>query len=330
MSGVGGVSAEPGPAPGPAPAQGSVVSESDVSERRTGAAVRLAVIEHEAGTDARRLGEWLESAGAQLTVFRPYLADAQGGAGSERDVHSQGDAGSPGHVVPGLAPVPASDPQAGPGGAAASVSGRLPGPEEFDGLVVLGGSMGPADDEDHPWMPGTRELLAASAAGAFPALAVCLGGEQLCLAAGAGVREREVPQIGVGTAVTRPEARTDPLFSQLPAEFPVLLWHGIEMTLPDGAVHLIEGTDAPVQAFRCGEAWGTQFHPESTGEQLRVWGTLGGAPSYPGGRSLEDVVAEAASAQEAVAETMEPLAHAFVAYVRQFDRMGMSRPADCG
>ncbi|WP_156913887.1 type 1 glutamine amidotransferase [Brevibacterium album] len=290
-------------------AQGSAEPGSGVSECRRGAAVRLAVIEHEAGTDARRLGEWLESAGAQLTVFRPYLPK-----GPERCVGQQGGAGAAGGSEPDHSP------QMQGAGTAASVPGRLPGPEEFDGLVVLGGSMGPADDEDHPWMPGTRELLAASAAGAFPALAVCLGGEQLCLAAGARVREREVPQIGVGSAVTRPEARTDPLFSHLPAKFPVILWHGIEMTLPDGAVHLVEGTAAPVQAFRCGEAWGTQFHPESTGEQLRVWGTLGGDASYPGGRSLEDVVAEVVPAQEAVAEAMEPLARAFVSYVRGFDR----------
>ena len=35
---------------------------------------RIVVIEHEAGTDARRLGDWLEAAGAQLDVRRPYEA----------------------------------------------------------------------------------------------------------------------------------------------------------------------------------------------------------------------------------------------------------------
>jgi hypothetical protein len=34
-------------------------------------APRIIVIEHEDGTDARRLGDWLEAAGAQLDVRRP-------------------------------------------------------------------------------------------------------------------------------------------------------------------------------------------------------------------------------------------------------------------
>ena len=30
----------------------------------------------------------------------------------------------------------------------------------YDGLLVLGGAMGPLDDADCPWLPPTRELLA--------------------------------------------------------------------------------------------------------------------------------------------------------------------------
>ena len=89
------------------------------------------------------------------------------------------------------------------------------------------------------------------------------------------------------------------------------------MTVPAGAVHLVEGTDAPAQAYRLGEAWGTQFHPESTGEQLRLWGTLSGESEFPGARSLDDVVAAVTAAEDGVAEVMEPLAHAFAGYVRE-------------
>lgn len=249
-------------------------------------AVHLAVVEHEHRADVRRLGDWLEAAGAELTIFRPYALagrDAAAGTAPRRRI----------------------------------VEGRLPRSEEFDGLVVLGGSMGPADDAEHPWLPGARDLLAASAAGDFPSFAICLGGELLTVAAGAEVSQREVPQIGVFTAVRRPEAAADPIFSRLPPEFPAYLWHGLEMSVPAGAAHLVEGTDAPAQAYRLGEAWGTQFHPESTGEQLRLWGTLSGESEFPGARSLDAVAAKATAAEARVQEVMEPLAHAFVAYVRE-------------
>lgn len=235
--------------------------------------VRLAVIEHESGTDARRFGHWLTEAGAELRVFRPYAR------GSED---------------------------------------QLPLPGEFDGLVVLGGSMGPADDAGHPWLPGTRELLRTSVGGQFPALAICLGGELLAQATGGQIEQRATAQIGLSTVRTRSEASADPVFSGLPERFPAYLWHSLQVTLPPNAVHLVDGTGAPVQAFRLGEAWGTQFHPESTGEQLGDWGAASGITHAPDGRTLDDVVLAVTAAEPQVAAVMAPLAHRFVAYVRQF------------
>ncbi len=235
--------------------------------------VRLAVIEHEPGTDARRFGNWLSEAGAELRVFRPYAR------GSED---------------------------------------QLPLPGEFDGLVVLGGSMGPADDDEHPWLPGTRELLRTSVGGQFPALAICLGGELLAQAAGGQIEQRATAQIGLSTVRTRSEGSADPVFGGLPERFLAYLWHGLQMTLPPNAVHLVDGTGAPVQAFRLGEAWGTQFHPESTGEQLGAWGAASGLTHAPDGRTLDDVVVAATDAEPQVASVMAPLAHRFVAYVRRF------------
>lgn len=201
---------------------------------------------------------------------------------------------------------------------APGAEGQLPLPGEFDGLVVLGGSMGPADDARHPWLPGARELLRNSAGGQFPALAICLGGELLAQSTGGQIEQRATPQIGLSTVRACPEASADPLFSGLPEQFPVYLWHSLQMTLPPGAVHLADGTAAPIQAFRLGEAWGTQFHPESTGEQLGAWGAASGITHAPDGRTLDDVVAEASAAEPQVALVMSSLAYSFVAYVRRF------------
>lgn len=242
--------------------------------------LRILVIEHEAGTDARRFGDWLERAGAELIVARPYL-------GSEH-----ADTGPP---LPADAAVLRA---------------------AYDALIVLGGAAGPLDDEDNPWFPHVRSLLAASAEGAFPSFNICLGGELLAAATGGQLRRRRVPQVGAYIVAARPEAADDPVFSAMPASAPVVLWHQEEMGLPPGAVHLVDGTDAPVQAFRIGQAWGTQFHPETTGSQARSWGQHVSMPVWCG-RAHEQVLAEIANAEPEVEAAMAPLAAAFVDYLRR-------------
>lgn len=240
---------------------------------------RIIVIEHEDGTDARRLGDWLEDAGAELDVRRPYRESKSCGA-------VDADAA--------LAHIPSVDQLREPG----------------VGLLVLGGQDGPVDDERNPWFPAVRELLVASAEGEFASLNVCLGGEMLAQALGRPVVHRDVPQVGLMTGRRRAEAADDPLFSQAPAEFPVVLWHGLQMELPEGAVHLVDGTDAPVQAFRVGRAWATQFHLEADGALLRGWAD--GGESLPDGLTVDQVVAPVVEAEPELETAMAPVARAFV------------------
>ena len=246
-------------------------------------APRIIVIEHEEGTDARRLGDWLEAAGAQLDVRRPYRALV---ADDSLDAPAA------------LATIPTLQ------------EFRAPGV----GLLVLGGQAGPVDDDDNPWFPAVRELLAASAQGEFASLNVCLGGEMLTEALGTPVVHRVVPQVGVMTGHLREEAADDPLFSQVPAQFPVVLWHGLQMELPDGAVHLVDGTDAPVQAFRVGRAWGTQFHLEADTALLRGWvEASGGLPeTLPDDLTVDAVVDPVTEAEPELEAAMTPVARAFV------------------
>jgi len=242
-------------------------------------AVRIIVIEHEDGTDVRRFGRWLEDAGAVLDVRRPYREVRSCGA-VDRDA--------------ALAHLPTREELRAPG----------------VGLVVLGGQDGPMDDERNPWFPAVRDLLLGSVAEEFASVNVCLGGEMLAEALGRPVVHRDVPQVGLMTARRRAEADDDPLFGQVPAEFPVVLWHGLQMNLPDGAAHLVDGTDAPVQAFRVGSAWGTQFHLEADADLLRGWAKDG--PSLPDGLSVEEVVTPVAEAEPALEAAMRPVAQAFV------------------
>jgi GMP synthase (glutamine-hydrolysing) len=245
--------------------------------------VRILAIEHEKGTGPQRFGQWLEEAGAEVVVTRPYL----------------------GEEIPGelLVRVPRA-PECGGAGS-------------FDALIVLGGSAGPSDDADNPWFPQVRDLLRESIRGEFPSLNICLGGEMLALAADAPISRRAHPQIGIYELGATSAGESDPVFGSLAGErMPAVLFHQEEMALPDGAALLITGSDAPVQAFRLGDfAWGTQFHPETDAGQIARW-LDGNDLALPAGKTEDSIIAEVEAADGELVARGRRLATAFVEFLR--------------
>ena len=151
------------------------------------------------------------------------------------------------------------------------VPGEITG---IDALVSLGGAMGAYDDEAAPWLPATRQLLAAATAAGTPTLGVCLGGQLLAVATGGRVeRGADGPETGAHLVAKRDAAEADPLFAGLPLSPDVMQYHHDVITrLPPGAVLLLSSIGYPNQAFRVGNAaWGLQFHIETTAEVLRSW-----------------------------------------------------------
>ncbi|WP_165384171.1 type 1 glutamine amidotransferase [Leucobacter triazinivorans] len=156
--------------------------------------------------------------------------------------------------------------------AGAEVPASLDG---YDGLIVLGGSMGPTDDGDAPWLPATRRLLVEGVARGVPTLGICLGAQLLVTATGGRVREAVAgPEVGLHTVSFAADAAGDPLFDGLAASDAVAVqWHYLEAgELPAGARLLASSGPCRNQAFRIGEAaWGVQFHPEALGGTARDW-----------------------------------------------------------
>jgi GMP synthase (glutamine-hydrolysing) len=151
-----------------------------------------------------------------------------------------------------------------------AMEGRLPD-EEFDALLVFGGTMHVDQEERHGWLRGEDAFLRRLVGGGMPALGVCLGGQLLAKALGARVRPLPSPQVGWHEARLTPAAGDDPVFAGLPARFDALQWHSYAFELPRGAV-LLARDDRCYQAFRAGAAaWGLQFHAEVTPETLRDW-----------------------------------------------------------
>lgn len=130
-------------------------------------------------------------------------------------------------------------------------------------LVVMGGPMGAQDDRDHPFLAAERSLLAAATTAGAPVLGICLGAQLLAAALGAEVRRGPDPEIGPGSVDLLADASDDALFRVVRGiRLAVMHWHGDTFDLPDGAVHLASSDAYPNQAFRCGSAYGLQFHVE--------------------------------------------------------------------
>lgn len=199
----------------------------------------------------------------------------------------------------------------------------LPAAEELDGLLVLGGAMGPVDDEACPWLPATRALLADAVAAEVPTFGICLGAELMAVACGGSVRRGVAgPELGVLEIERRPAAGNDPVLAGLPARARVLQWHWEEIdALPADAVLLASSPAYPHQAFRLGRAaWGVQGHPEVTPEIAASWAREDSPLLVAAGRRPDDLVAEVTAETDGLVDTWRPVAEAFAEVVRAGSR----------
>ncbi|MDF4252200.1 type 1 glutamine amidotransferase [Streptomyces sp. WMMB303] len=187
-------------------------------------------------------------------------------------------------------------------------------------LVVLGGGFLPDDDTRAPWLAPTRALVAEALDTGAPLFGICLGGQMLAHVAGGEVAaEHGEPEIGSTPLTLRAEARSDPLFHDLPSPVTAVERHVDAITaLPPGAAWLARSERCPYQAFRVGErAWGVQFHPEASPDQVLTWDLSGRAE-----RGLDRAELHRRATEDAVTSTpvWRKLAHRFAASVLGADR----------
>ena len=187
-----------------------------------------------------------------------------------------------------------------------------------DGLVVLGGTMGADDDDQHPWLGPTKRLLAAAVRAAAPTLGVCLGHQLLAVACGGRVRANpRGPTIGLRRVDLAVGAATggagDPLLGALPAGASAIHWNDDVVTdPPPRAVVVATTTDGSPQVIRLGmRAWGVQFHPEADVGIATVWADRTVAAGELSQADADARLAEIVQADAALVTTWRPLAERF-------------------
>jgi GMP synthase (glutamine-hydrolysing) len=137
------------------------------------------------------------------------------------------------------------------------VSGSLPQTFDYDGVVVTGSSSSVYWDE--PWIDALVEWVGEAADRGLPILGVCYGHQVLAAALGGRVAAMDDVELGYRAVDL---VRADPLFEGIDDPFVAFETHSDSVVdLPPGATLLAEN-DRGVQAFRHGDSWGVQFHPE--------------------------------------------------------------------
>jgi GMP synthase-like glutamine amidotransferase len=143
----------------------------------------------------------------------------------------------------------------------------FPSTDDFDWLIIMGGSMNVYEDGKYPWLTKEKQCIKAAAEGGKTILGFCLGAQLLAAVLGGGVTKNAEREIGWLPVRLLPAARDLPELLFLPEALTVFQWHGDTFSaLPPEAVLFAESEACANQAFTIGRRiWAFQFHWEMTG-----------------------------------------------------------------
>jgi GMP synthase-like glutamine amidotransferase len=149
---------------------------------------------------------------------------------------------------------------------------RLPKPDDFTHIVILGGPMNVYEEDHYPFLREEDLFIKEAIQRGKSILGICLGAQLIAKALGAKVLKAPVKEIGwYDVSLTR-IGSIDPIFSHLPKKFSVFQWHEDTFEIPHSATLIATSSPVPYQAFRYGDnAYGLQFHLEVTQEMIREW-----------------------------------------------------------
>ncbi|HEY9204576.1 MAG TPA: type 1 glutamine amidotransferase [Candidatus Methanoperedens sp.] len=145
---------------------------------------------------------------------------------------------------------------------------ELPDIDDFDWLVIMGGSMNIYEEEKYPWLAPEKDFIAEAIAGKKIVLGICLGSQLIADILGGRVGKNKYKEIGWFPVSLTKEARNSHIFNNLPGTFVTFHWHGDTFRIPPGATRIAESEGCANQAFECGRVIGLQFHIEYSIESI--------------------------------------------------------------
>ena len=145
-------------------------------------------------------------------------------------------------------------------------SAPLPQLDEFDWLMVMGGSQHAWEENLNSWLAPEKAFVKETLAAGKVVIGICFGAQVLAEALGGNLFPNEQPEVGWYEVNLNDEGRRSFLFNDLPDTFTTFHWHSDHYSLPAGCIRLADSAPTANQVFvKPGEpVIGIQFHPEYT------------------------------------------------------------------
>lgn len=141
----------------------------------------------------------------------------------------------------------------------------LPSLNDFDWLIIMGGSMGVYDEETYPWLSREKEFIKKAINSGKIILGICLGAQLIADALGAKIHKNKYREIGWFNINKSLEAESTILSTAMPEQIEVFHWHGDTFDIPEGAISLARSEGCENQGFIMDDRIvGLQFHLETT------------------------------------------------------------------
>ncbi|MBW2472557.1 MAG: type 1 glutamine amidotransferase [Deltaproteobacteria bacterium] len=140
----------------------------------------------------------------------------------------------------------------------------LPAINDFDWLIVMGGSPHAWEEEVYLWLPAEKKFIAEVLDHNKIILGICFGAQLLAETLGGEVFVNPQREIGWYDVTLTAEGRRSYLFQNVPQQFTTFHWHADHFKLPPGCTRLAysEATENQAYISREQPVAGIQFHPE--------------------------------------------------------------------
>lgn len=147
---------------------------------------------------------------------------------------------------------------------------KLPGIEEYDWLLIMGGPMNIYQERQYPWLKEEKACIDRALAAGKTLLGICLGAQLLADRLGSPVYAGPEREIGWWPLRLTEAGRRSLLFGDLDQTLSAYHWHGDTFDLPAGATCLASSAVCAQQAFLYDQrVLGLQFHFEVTQQAVR-------------------------------------------------------------
>jgi GMP synthase-like glutamine amidotransferase len=147
---------------------------------------------------------------------------------------------------------------------------ELPDPDDFDWLMVMGGSQHAWEEDAYPWITREKRFITKVLDKGRIILGICLGAQLLAQVLGGRIFPNDYQEIGWHEVSLTSDGGKSFLLNNIPDTFTTFHWHTDHFSLPRGCKRLAFSTATNNQVFIHNSipVVGIQFHPEYTRELI--------------------------------------------------------------